>query len=329
MKTMLRVDQFLGRHMPWALLAAGALGVCFAKEVTPLQQYMSHMMAIITFANSLGGGFRDLRETVRRPVPILVAFVVMHLIMPALILGIGRVVFPNNPDFVSGLVLQFTLPVGIATLMWVGMSGGHMGLCLSMVLIDTLLSPFTIPLSLKLLLGTVVEMNVAGMMKDLLLMVGIPALLAMLLYEKDDGHIAKALKPKLALPGKLMVLLIVVATGSKCADFFKNLNSWVLVVTVTILVLTIGGFVLGHWVAKGLKLEYPSAFTLTVVMGFRNISAGIVLAQQYFPVAALLPVSIMPLFQQLLLSIVIKFLWRTKPAREYMEKLNASQNHQT
>jgi len=325
-KTMLRVDKFLSRHMPWVLLGAVLLGVCFAETFTPMQKYMSHMLAVVTFANSLGGGFRDLKETVRRPGPMLVAFVVMHLIMPALVLGIGRIVFPNNPDFVSGLVLQFTLPVGVATLMWVGMSGGHMGLCLSMVLIDTLLSPFTIPLSLKLLLGTVVEMDVVGMMKDLLLMVGIPALLAMLLYEKDNGRLAKDLKPKLALPGKLMMLLIVVATGSKCADFFLSIDPWVLVVTVTILVLTIGGFVLGHWVAKGLRLEYPSAFTLTVVMGFRNISAGIVLAQQYFPVAALLPVSIMPLFQQLLLSIVIKFLWRTKPAREYSAKVKTQQN---
>ena len=123
-----------------------------------------------------------------------------------------------------------------------------------------------------------------------------------------------------------MMLLIVVATGSKCADFFLSIDPWVLVVTVTILVLTIGGFVLGHWVAKGLRLEYPSAFTLTVVMGFRNISAGIVLAQQYFPVAALLPVSIMPLFQQLLLSIVIKFLWRTKPARAYTAQLETKQH---
>lgn len=323
MKAMLRVDKFLSRHMPLMLLGAGVLGVCFEKEVAPLQQYMSHMMAVMTFVNSLGGGFQDLRETTRRPIPILVAFVVMHLIMPALVLGIGRAVFPNNPDFVSGLVLQFTLPVGIATLMWVGMSGGHMGLCLSMVLIDTLLSPFTIPLSLKLLLGTVVEMDGVSMMKDLLLMVGIPALLAMLLYEKDNGCIAKTLKPKLALLGKLMVFLIVAATGSKCADFFVNIDSWVLVVTVTILVLTIGGFVLGHWVSQGLKLEYPSAFTLTVVMGFRNISAGIVLAQQYFPVEALLPVSIMPLFQQLLLAVVIKFLWRTKPAKAYTAQLEA------
>ena len=322
MQTVSRIDKFLSRHMPWALLGAVALGVCFAETFTPWQQHMGQMLMVVTFANSLGGGFKDLQETIRRPIPILTAFVMMHLIMPAIVLGIGRVVFPGNPDFVNGLVLQFTLPVGVATLMWIGMSGGNMGLCLSMVLIDTLLAPFSIPLTLKLLLGTTVEMDFLSMMKDLLIMVGIPALLAMLLYQKDHGCLARELKPKLSLPGKVMMLMMVVATGSKCSDFFRNISGWILVVTVTILVLTIGSYTLGYWTAKGLRLEFPTAFTLAVLIGFRNISAGIVMAQEYFSVDALLPVSIMPLFQQLLLSVVIKVMWRTKGGREYTTKQN-------
>lgn len=320
METVRRIDSFAGRYIPWFILGAAVLGVAFPPVFAPLHSHLTLLLALLTFANSLSGGFRELADAFRNPRPILTAFVVMHLVMPALVLGMGRVVFSNNPDFVSGLVLQFTLPVGVATLMWVGMSGGRTGLCLSMVLMDTLLSPFTIPLTLKLLLGTAVEMDVWGMMRNLLLMVGIPALLGMTLHDVRGGRAAKTLKPLLALPGKVVILLIVATTGSQCADFFLGFDRWMLLVLCVVVTLTIFGFWVGHLTAKGLRLEFPAAFTLTVMIGFRNISAGIVLAQQYFPVEALLPVAIVPLFQNLLMSIVIKVLWRTKDARTYLAR---------
>ena len=318
MQKVLKIDGFVGRNMPWVILLAVSLGVAFPEFFSPLHQHLTVFLAILTFANSLGGGFRDLAGAFKRPLPIIVAFVVMHLMIPTLVLCFGRLVFPDNPDFVNGLVLQFTLPVGVATLMWVGMSGGHMGLCLSMVLMDTLLAPFSIPLVLQLLLGTAVEMDMLGMMKNLMLMVGIPALLGMSIRELKKGAVAKKLKPALSLPGKMMVFLISAASSSECAEFFRRFDRWMIIVLAVTVSLASAGFFIGHLTSKALKMEFQSGFTLTLMVGFRNLSAGIVLAQRYFPAATLLPVSIVPVFQQLLMSVVIKVLWSTKDARKYL-----------
>ena len=94
------------------------------------------------------------------------------------------------------------MPTGVASLMWVGMSRGNTALCLSVVLLDTLLSPVVIPLTMKLLVGSVVELDTWGMMRDLLLMVALPALVAMVLYQLTKGAVAVTLKPKLSLPAK-------------------------------------------------------------------------------------------------------------------------------
>ena len=178
--------------------------------------------------------------------------------------------------------------------MWVGMSGGDLGLCLSMVLLDTLLAPFSIPLVLELLVGTSVEMDVIGMMQSLLLMVGVPALLAMTLQKIGGGRLVKRAKPALALPSKVVLLVI-----------------------VTALTMSSGAYLLGYLITRMLKKDFPITLTLIVDMGFRNISAGIVLAQQYFPVGTLLPVSLLPMFQQFLVSLVVKVLWNTKAGKEY------------
>lgn len=327
MEKILRVDGFVGRHMPWFILSCVVLGVSFPGVFAPLRNSYMPLMAISTFINSLGGGFRDLGVALKKPAPILIAFVMLHAVLPMVVMGIGTVVFPNDPEFVSGLVLQFTLPVGVTSLLWVGMSGGHVSLCLSMVLLDTLLAPFSIPLALRLLLGSVVEMDTAGMMKDLLLMVCIPALLAMFVYEKTDGRVARTVKPKLAPAAKLVLFLMIAITGSNCSDFFLNINRWLIIVVITVLSLSVMGFLLGYLVTSCLKMDFPAGFTLAVIIGFRNISAGIVLAQQYFPAPALLPVAIMPLFQQLLVSVVIKILWNTKGGREYAAALEAAKSN--
>lgn len=317
METMLRMDGYMKRHMPWFILGAVTVGVLFPGVFAPMQAYLSWLLAMLTFSNSLGGGFGDLFKAFQRPLPILVTFVTMHLVMPALALGIGRLLFPQEVEFVNGLVLQFTLPVGVNSLMWVGMSGGNLGLCLSLVLLDTLLAPFTIPMVLQLMVGATVQMDVPGMMRSLLLMVGLPAMLAMLLHRIDGGRPVQKMKRALALPSKLVLMVIVTVNGSKCADFFRSFDPWMLMVVATILTLSAGAYALGYLVARWMKKDFPTTLTLTVDMGFRNISAGIVLAQQYFPLGTLLPVSLLPLFQQFLVSLVVKVVWKSRFGREY------------
>lgn len=105
MRAMLRMDGIVKRHMPWFIPGAVVLGVVFSGVFAPMQAYLSLLLAVLTFTNSLGGGFRDLANAFKRPLSILVTFFTMHLVMPALALGIGRVLFPQDVEFVNGLVL--------------------------------------------------------------------------------------------------------------------------------------------------------------------------------------------------------------------------------
>jgi len=317
METMLRIDGHIKRHMPLYVLLAMGLGLLLPEVFGVFLPWMTPMLAFLTFSNTLGGSFHGLGEVVRRPLPLLTAFLVLHLAMPALALVLGRALFPGQPDFVNGLVLQFTLPVGVNTMMWVGMSGGDLPLCLAMVLVDTLLSPLSIPLSLELLLGTSVEMDMAGMMGSLLVMVVIPAVLAMLLYGKDEGRRAGALKRTLQLPSKLVLMLLVSANGSKCAEFFRSGDPWLILAVLSVLAMTALAYAVGFLVSGALRLRFPSRLAMSVDIGYRNLSAGMVLAQQFFAPGALLPVALTPLFQNFLISLVTKALWKTPSGRAW------------
>ncbi len=164
-----------------------AMGICFPGVLSHLNAITTGLFAFMTFSNSLGGGFRELADVACHPLPVAVIFGLLHVVMPLAALGLGTLCFPDAPPFTTGLVLEYSVPTAVAALMWVGISRGNGTLCLSVVMLDTLLSPVVIPATMKLLVGSVVELDAWGMIRDLLVMVAIPALAAMALYQGTKG----------------------------------------------------------------------------------------------------------------------------------------------
>ena len=315
LRTLGRLDGFLGGHMAPVVICCVALGIAFPEVLSHLNGVTVGLFAFMTFSNSLGGGFRELAQVVRHPLPVAVIFGLLHVVMPLITLGLGTLCFPYAPLFTIGLVLEYAVPTGVASLMWVGMSRGNTALCLSVVLLDTLLSPVVIPLTMKLLVGSVVELDTWGMMRDLLLMVALPALVAMVLYQLTKGAVAVTLKPKLSLPAKAALLLIITANATGCAPFLRNLTPTLVRVMIVVFFLCLLGFFLGYWAGRLLKLDFPTVQTVALNAGMRNISAGAVLAEAYFPGDVLFPVAFSPVFLQATTALIVKALRATRPGR--------------
>lgn len=327
MQKLNQINAFMGKHFPWFVLFCVCLGVLFPDVFSPLSHVVMGLFAFMTFANSLGGGFRELARIVLHPLPALVTLLMLHAVVPLLALGLGNLLFPDAPLFTIGLVLEYSIPTAVASLMWVGMSGGNAPLCLSILLLDTLLSPVVIPLSLKILVGSVVEMDTVGMMSDLLIMVAIPALIGMSLYEATRGKIARTLKPALAPFSKLTLLVIIISNATGCASFLRNLDRTLVLVMAAVFLLCLLGFFAGYWAAKLMKQDFPTVETMCLNTGMRNISAGAVLASQYFPADVMFPVAFTPVFLQLTTSLVVKVLMATPSAKAWRSKQDAAKEN--
>ena len=318
MQKLSRWDRFLGSYFPWFVLACATTGVLFPDTFSWLNGSITMgLFAFMTFANSLGGGFRELGRVFLRPLPVVVTLLLLHVVIPLLTLGLGNLLFPNAPLFTIGLVLEYVIPTGVASLMWVGICGGNAPLCLSIVLLDTLAAPVVIPLSLKLLVGSVVEVDTWGMMGDMMIMVALPALAAMTVYQVTGGRAAVTLKPRLALFAKLALLIVITANATSCSSFLRSIDRPLVLVMATVFLLCLFGFLAGYWAAKLLGLDFPTRATMCLNTGLRNISAGSVLALQYFPAQVVFPVAFTPLFLQFTTSIIVKVLMRTPSGRAY------------
>lgn len=320
METLQRLDGFLGRRYPLFVLGVVLLGLLFPDVFSHLNSITVPLFAFTTFSSSLGGGFRDLARAFAHPLPVVTVLVLLHVVMPLVALGVGSVLLSQTPLFTTGLVLEYAIPTAVATLMWVGIGGGNVSLCLSILLLDTLLSPFVIPLTMRLLCGSAVELDAWGMMRDLLVMVAIPALAAMTVYQLTKGRCAVTWKPRLSPVAKLCLLLVIMANATGCAPFLRELNATLAVVILVVFTLCLLGFFLGYQAGRRLGLPFPTVLTMSVTGGARNISVGAVLAAQYFPPDVLFPVAFSPIFMQLTISLVVKALLATGPGRAWRKE---------
>lgn len=298
-----RCNRFLEKWMFLVTPCCLAAGVLFPSVAGLGVPYVPLVFAFMTFIGGLKSSFRDIAAVFRSPLPLLACLVTLHLVLPAAACGLGRLLFPDNPNVVTGMVLEFSVPAAVVGLMWVSIYRGNSPLSLALVILDTLLAPFLIPLTLRLLVGSQVAIDTSRMMEELIFMIALPALLAMVLNQLSRDRVKETWPARLAPYSKFCLIFVVTANSSEVAPYIRHLNARRLLAAGCILLLAACGYVIGWLLA--LLFRQPHDITVSMIYGagMRNISAGAVIASTYFPAEVVFPVMIGTLFQQILAAL--------------------------
>lgn len=280
-----------------------AMGVLFPQVTGLFLPFVTVLFAFMTFQGSLGSSFGQIGQVFRRPLPLLAALFVLHVWMPLLARLAGGALFGADANLVAGIVLEFVVPTGIVSFMWVNIYRGNAPLSLSIILVDTLLAPFLVPLSLRILLGKAVALDTAGMMLQMVFMIALPAVLGMAVNQATKGACKQRLAPSLAPFSKVAMMFVVSGNSSRVAPFVRHLTPALAGVALLILCIAATGYLWGILTAKLLRQPRETLVSLTFNSGMRNISAGAVIAGAYFPPEVMFPVMIGTLFQQILASL--------------------------
>lgn len=303
MEAWKRLGAFLGSHMPIIVPTCVVIGILFPDQFSPIKAFVPILFAIMTFQGSLNNTLGELIEEFRRPVPLIAILATMLVVMPLLAFTLGSLCFPNNSDIVTGLVLAYSIPVGIVCYMWVGMFSGNGSLGLAAILISTLVSPFTIPLTLQVLMGKTVHVDVEGMMFDMAFMIALPALLGMIVNDFTHGWGKRTLSPVTAPLSKIFLIMVITSNATSISPLVAHLNAELVGSVFFVLAFTTSGFAWGIVVARLLHQSRANTVAMGFSCGLRNISSGAVIATQYFPGEAVFPVICGTLFQQTLASV--------------------------
>ena len=204
----------------------------------------------MTFQGALSNTFHQVTEVFRRPLHLIAALLVSAALIPLAAYAAGSLFFGSNPNLVCGIVLEYSVPVAVTAFMWISMFGGNGPLALTIILTSSVISPVTIPLTLKLLLGATVAIDVPNMMQNMAFMIAIPAVLGIVINELTRGWGHEKLSPALSPACKFMMMGVIASNSTAMSEYVLHMNVERLEVALFILVFAISGFIIGVLIAR-------------------------------------------------------------------------------
>lgn len=295
-----RLGAFIGKHMAYFVPLCVVAGVLLPGVFGPLKAIVPLIFAVMTFQGALNNTFEQLLAVFRHPLRLLVILAVAEVLMPCLAYLLGSLLLGDNVNLLTGVVLEYSVPIAVLSFMWVGIYDGDGPLCLASILVSTVISPVSIPVTLSVLLGASIHIDAMSMVGDMVVMIALPALAGMLVNELTRGWGHERLSPVLSPASRLITIVLITANSTSMSEYVLNMTWQRLEVALFILVFATSGFFWGLLAARILHGSQPLLATMSFTCGLRNISSGAVIAAQYFPGETVFPVMCGTLFQQIL-----------------------------
>lgn len=294
------MNNFLGKWMPLLTPTSVVIGVLLSGFLHHLSFLVPWIFAAMTFTGSLTSNFRSMKHTITHPLSLILTLCVLHIVTPIWAYAIGHLFFQNDPYTITGLTLAVVIPTGITSVIWVSMYKGNIPLTLAIILIDTIISPFLVPLSMSIFVGETVHLEIWGMMKGLIGMIVLPSIAGMLINQFYSKTKAEKWNKTLAPFSKLALAAVVSINSSVVAPYLKNIDKQFIQIALTILLIALSGYFFAWMLGVLTKRNKEEIIGMIYTGGMRNISAGAVIAVSFFPAKVAVPVVIGMLFQQVL-----------------------------
>lgn len=284
---MWKILGFIQKNLTWSIpicMVGGILVGAFANPaplkslIIPLTFLMVYPMMInLQIQKVLSGGDYKVQ---------LLTQLINFAIVPFFAFGLGQLFFPDRPLVALGLLLASLLPTSGMTISWTGFAKGNISAAIKMTVVGLILGSIATPLYAKFLMGAVVEIPLASVFKQIVIIVFLPMLLGLLtrfilIQAVGADKYNKNLKQKFPAFSTLGVLGIVfVAMALKAKDILAN-PSELFVFLVPLAILYGGNFLLSSLIGK-LWFERGDAIALVYGTVMRNLSIALAIAMTAF-----------------------------------------------
>jgi BASS family bile acid:Na+ symporter len=243
-------------------------GVKFSKFIIPiLQVIMLGMGSTITE--------EDFMAIVKTPKLVLIGLVAQFMIMPLLGFGLTKL-FDFPAEIAAGMVLIGCSPSGLASNVMAMLAKANLALSICITTMATLLAPILTPLLMKTLGGELIEIKFLSMVWDMTKIVILPVVLGVLANRFFPVFMAKIknILPYFSMVGIGFIIIIVTASGQKSLETVGGL------LLLAVLIHNVGGYLLGYFSAKLLKLKEKDARAIALEVGMQNGGLASALANE-------------------------------------------------
>ena len=304
------INVYMEKLLPLVTPLGVVLGLFFPGVFIKLRPFVVWIFSLITFSGALKLRAVEFGRTMRSPLPIALAFVSSHVLMPLLALFLSTVFFKSSPDTITGFILLYCGPAAVSGFIWSGIYRGDNALVLTLILLDTLLAPLVVPGTILVLLGAKTAIDITGITVSLIIMVVAPTIIGVIVNEASRGKVPPLICPYLNPLSKIGLMLVIAANASPVMPQLRIADPMVWKVGAMSITLTVIGFALAKFTGIVGKLKREKQVSLFFASGLRNISAVTTIAVTYFPAVAVLPTLLGIVFQQTIAALMAKLMIR-------------------
>jgi BASS family bile acid:Na+ symporter len=250
------------------------------------------LLAVLLFNSGIGTNIAELAAVLRRPRALLVGMIA-NVLVPIgflLLLALGLRCWPDPDEaqcLLVGLAVVAAMPIAGSSTAWSQNANGSAALSLGLVVLSTVLSPVTTPLTLAAIepltwggysvaLG---ELCGRGTGTFLLACVVFPSLAGMACRFLGANRIDR-IKPVIKFINSCVLLVLCYINASSVLPKIAAEPDWdfLALCLVVVLTLCLGAFAAGWMIAQLLRAGESQTRSLVFALGMNNNGTGIVLA---------------------------------------------------
>ncbi|MEX1002800.1 MAG: bile acid:sodium symporter [Crocinitomicaceae bacterium] len=242
-------------------------------------------IGLIMFGIGTSLKFSDFKMVITKPKAVITGLVCQLILLP--IIAFLLIYFwPIDPVYKVGMIIIASAPGGTSSNLVTHMLKGRVALSVSLTSFNSFIILLTIPLyisiALQLFMGESesIVLSPYKVTQEILLLVLIPVLLGITLNEFTSKQFTENLKQPLRyiMPALLIGLFLIVIfadEGHQIVAFKNNLHLYIPLVIFNLITM-----LMGFYVAKSMKIDHESSYTIAVEMGLQNSALAIFIAAQ-------------------------------------------------
>lgn len=282
-KTLSWLKQNLVISVPLFMVAGIIFGAFFNPSflkalIIPLTFLMVYPMMInLQITKVFSGGDYQLQ---------LITQFLNFAVIPFFAFGIGKLFFNDQPLILLGLLLTSLLPTSGMTISWTGFAKGNINAAIKMTVIGLIVGSIATPFYAKWLMGTVIEIPLVDVFKQIFFIVFLPMVLGfvtkqILIKTVGEKKYNKDLKKQFPVFSTIGVLGIVFVAMALKAKSIVNNPVTILSFFVPLIIIYVGNFALSTIIGK-VFFNRDDAIALVYGTVMRNLSIALAIAITVF-----------------------------------------------
>jgi len=322
-KKVQKFSKFLKKYLPLFIfidiVLALTVGIIFPSFASSIKFLVNYAMFVMLFPMMMGISIEELKLVSRDKKILLISIAINFTLSPIIAYLWARYFFTGlDPKFIAGWILKLTVPCSSMMVAWTGLSKGKTETALVIQVVSFIIAIIAIPLWMTLLVGSYVSISFIFILEKIFWIVVIPMLAGiatreLFIHKKYGKEVFKNdIKPFLPPISSIgMYFIIFIAIAGEASVILENLHLiWILTISVFIVYPFL--FLLAIWISRKFGISYENAIAIGFGSAAKNHGITLALALNTFGGLSILPPSIVPMFQ----IILMLGIWKMSPKIE-------------